>query len=472
MSALTQRLAQLTAPARAPRSPRRGHETRHIAVRPGALHALPGWLDANHPQAAGGRDLVVADAHTLAAAGQAVADALRAAGRDVEIHLLGDPQAASAAAPAAAHQLTCDDAAVDEVAALLAEEPERNPIAVGAGTVNDTVKMASFRVGRPYQVVPTAASMNGYTSAIAAVLSRGVKRTLPAHQPEAVFADVEVLQRAPAFLARAGFGDLLSKPFSNADWLLSHLLRGVPYDPAAGALIDEAYGPLLDHAADVGSGEAEATTLLMETLLVSGFSMALAGTSAPASGGEHLVSHYWDMEQHCQGAPLRALHGAQVGVATWAAALLYERLMALDARAMDPAAAARRRPDDGWLRDLAASHPRLTPPVAEEVRQQIAAKQRSGAALEAELTAVRETWDAVRDRVRPTLVPAARIEAVLRAAGCARKPSDLGLTVDEMAHTLRVCRHIRARYVAWDLAEDLGKLDTWADEIARQMEAA
>ncbi len=472
MSALTQRLAQLTAPARDPRREGRGHETRHIVVRPGAIRELPAWLDRAHPQGAGGRDLVVADPHTFAAAGEAVVDALRAAGRAVEVHILGSaaPQAGQTAHGEA--HLTCDDVAVDEVAALLAAEPERNPIAVGAGTINDTVKMASFRVGRPYQVVPTAASMNGYTSAIAAVLSRGVKRTLPAHQPEALFADVEVLQRAPAFLARAGFGDLLSKPFSNADWLLSHLIRGVPYDPAAGALIDEAYEPLLDHAAGVDSGEEAATTLLMETLLVSGFSMALAGTSAPASGGEHLVSHYWDMEQHCQQAPLRALHGTQVGVATWAAALLYERLMGLDAGAIDPAGAARRRPDDGWLDGLAALHPRLTPAVVEEVRQQIAAKQRTGEALQAELEAVRDDWEALRERVRPTLVPAARIEGALCAAGCARKPSDLGLSVDEMAHTLHVCRHIRARYVAWDLADDLGKLDGWAEDIAREMEAS
>ncbi len=467
MSALAQRLDQLTAPARAPGRALRGHETRHIHVGPGAPGALAAWLQGAHPQAAGGRDLVVADAHTFAAAGQAVVEALRAAGRDVEVHVLR-----SEATAHAQEHLTCDDALVDEVGALLTREPERNPIAVGAGTVNDTVKMASFRAGRAYQVVPTAASMNGYTSAIAAVLSRGVKRTLPAHQPEALFADLEVLQRAPAFLARAGFGDLLSKPFSNADWLLSHVIRGVPYDPAAGALIDEAYGPLLDHAAGVDSGEAQATTLLMETLLVSGFSMALAGTSAPASGGEHLVSHYWDMEQHCQEAPLRALHGTQVGVATWAAALLYERLMDLDASAIEPAAAARRRPDDGWLDALPSLHPRLTPPVVAEVRQQIAAKQRTGAALQAELETVRQGWDALRARVRPTLVPAARVEAALRAAGCPRKPSDLGLTVDEMAHTLRVCRHIRARYVAWDLAADLGTLDGWAQEIAREMEAS
>lgn len=98
----------------------------------------------------------------------------------------------------------------------------------GAGTVNDIGKYASFKAKREYMAVPTAASMNGYTSTIAALLVGGVKRTLPCDQPAVIVCDTNILRAAPRHLNQAGFGDLLSKPVSQADWLLSHVIRGVP----------------------------------------------------------------------------------------------------------------------------------------------------------------------------------------------------------------------------------------------------
>src|SRR5690606_37709578 len=114
------------------------------------------------------------------------------------------------------------------------------------------------------------------------------------------------------------------------------LVRGVEYEERPARLLDDAYDALLDRAADIGAATPEGIGLLMRTILLSGFTMAIAGTSAPASGGEHLVSHYWDMEQHCRGLALFGLHGTQVGVATRLSAILFERLAALPQSAIDP----------------------------------------------------------------------------------------------------------------------------------------
>ena len=89
---------------------------------------------------------------------------------------------------------------------------------------------------------------------------------------------------------------------------------------------------MVERAEGVGVGEAEAIEVLLETLLISGFSMAIAGTSAPASGAEHLISHYWDMEQHCQERPIRGLHGTQVGIGTLISAFTLKQLSFLDTR--------------------------------------------------------------------------------------------------------------------------------------------
>lgn len=435
-------------------------KTRHVEVGQGLADRVAAWVAQAHP---GEDDQVVCDPHTAEAAGHAVVAALQAAGRTATLHVV-PPQ------PGEDH-LVCEDGVIEQLRAQLAERPTTNSIAVGSGTINDIVKMATAKLSRPYQCVATAASMNGYTSAIAAVLSRGVKRTLPAQQAEAVFADVDVIAAAPAYLNQAGFGDLLSKPYSNADWLLSHIVRDVPYEERPAKLLDEAYDALLDEAAAVGAATTAGIALLTRTILLSGFTMAIAGTSAPASGGEHLVSHYWDMEQHCRDLPLHGLHGTQVGVATRVSAMLFERLVDVSADSIDLEAAVRRRPDASWVESLAERHPRLTASVVEEVRAQIVAKQRHGDALREELLRVKEAWPRIQTTLREVLVPSARIGEALRAAGGATTPSAIGVERDHAVATVRVCREIRNRYVALDLLDDLGLLSDAAAEVIDAIEA-
>lgn len=456
MTTLHPALDRLLADARDTRPAGR---TRFVSLRPGALDDVEGWLAAEEPDA---EVVLVADAHTYEAAGEVLEARLGDAGRTVR-RLVLEPR------PGDDH-LVCEDGVIRALETVLGAHPRGFPVAVGAGTVNDTVKMAAHALDRDYAVVPTAASMNGYTSLIGAVLVGGVKRTLPARQPVAIFADLDVLTAAPPHLNQAGFGDLLSKPYSDSDWILSHLVRDVPYDSAPAELLDEIFKELLDKARAVGRADQDGIRVLMETILLSGFSMTIAGSSAPASGGEHLVSHYWDMEQLHHGRPLFGLHGTQVGVATRASALLFERLVALEQADLDVDAAVARRPDDRWLDDLGAIHDTLSPEIVAEIREQISAKQHHGAALRAELERVKGDWPAIRARLRASLMPAERITQALREAGCVDRASAMGVDLDHLVKTLRVCRHIRSRYVALDLMDDLGLLDGWAADVARALE--
>jgi glycerol-1-phosphate dehydrogenase [NAD(P)+] len=453
--AIEQSLSELT--AEGGDDPRK---TRHIVTGRGILGQVAGWLDEARSSRA---DLVVCDDNTKTAAADQLLAALRDAGRAAELLVL-QPQEGE-------REVVCDDTIIETLRQTLAERPDINAIAVGAGTINDTVKMATTKLGRPYICVATAASMNGYTSAIAAVLSRGVKRTLPSQQAEAVFADIDVIRAAPAYLNQAGFGDLLSKPYSNADWLLSHYVRDVPYEERPARLLDDAYESLLQQASAIGAAEAAGIGTLTRTILLSGFTMAIAGTSAPASGGEHLVSHYWDMEQHCRHQPLLGLHGTQVGIATRLSAMLFERLVALDLSELDVDATARRFADPSWMDELPTLHPRLTPEVVEEVREQIRTKQLHGAAHRDELQRIKDGWPRIRSAIADILKPASKMTSALNAAGAADRPSAIGCERDRAVHTLRVCRHIRGRYVALDLIDDLGHLHDWAADAVDAAEA-
>lgn len=432
--------------------------TREVKLGPGAVTEVGPWLAATWP---GDDAIVISDEHTLHAAGEAVEASLTAAGVAAR-RLVLEPRAGD-------DHLVAEDGVVRALETLVAASPRAHVVAVGAGTVNDIGKYASFKAKREYVAVPTAASMNGYTSTIAALLVGGVKRTLPCDQPVAIFADTTVLAAAPKHLNRAGFGDLLSKPVSQADWILSSIVRGVPYSTRPNDILEELFRELLVQAPAIGRADLHGLQVLMEAILVSGFSMAVAGSSAPASGGEHLVSHYWDMEQLCAGKPLLGLHGTQVGVATRLSALLFERLLSIDPESIDAARLATLKPDASWLDERMARHATLTPDVVAEVRAQLAKKQRLGPDLAVELALVKAQWPEIKERLGAVMLPVATIDKALSDAGCAERASDIGCDRARLVHTLEVCRDIRDRYVGLDLMDDLGLLggpDGWAQAVA------
>ena len=449
-------LSRLTAKAAVERSP---HRTRTIVLGSGASSALSGWLKEEKP---GVIDIVIGDSHTWQVAGQQIFDALSAQGRSPR-RLILEPHGDD-------DHLVCEDGAIAALETFLRTSDKLNPIAIGSGTVNDIVKSASFAVSRGYQVVPTAASMNGYTSSISAVLSEGVKRTLPTHQPEAVFADVDIIRGAPPVMNQAGFGDLLSKPFSQADWLLSHIVRGVPYSDEAASLLDTPWRLMVERAAGIGVGDADAIEVLLETLLISGFSMAIAGTSAPASGAEHLISHYWDMEQHCQEAPIRGLHGTQVGIGTLVSAYTLSKLVSLSPQMFMELATAPGPDTTDWVDGIGPKHPRLTPEVVSEIQAQLRKKEHDALGRRRELDALGAQWESVRTRLKAVLLSPQEMMRALSAAGCPRRGSELDVSRDDFVRTVRVCRHIRARYTNFDLADHLGQLEQWAEEAVTWVE--
>ncbi|MFP3018679.1 MAG: iron-containing alcohol dehydrogenase, partial [Candidatus Tisiphia sp.] len=103
-------------------------------------------------------------------------------------------------------------------------------VAFGSGTVNDICKYASYLEKKDYISFPTAASMNGYTSANASILVNGYKKSFKAHLPRAIYIDIDILANAPLRLTLSGFADFICRSTVQADWLLSHLLLGTEYN--------------------------------------------------------------------------------------------------------------------------------------------------------------------------------------------------------------------------------------------------
>ena len=196
-------------------------------------------------------------------------------------------------------------------------------LAVGSGTLNDVTKYVSARTGIPYVIAATAPSMDGYASTVAPTILDGFKTTLPAVYPAAIVADVDILKDAPMPMLTAGFGDIIGKFTSLADWRLSHQLNGEYYCPEVAGVIEAAMETCAANAKALAQRGPQAIQAVTEALILSGLAMGMVGVSRPASGAEHQMAHYWEMDALRRGEE-HPLHGNAVGVGTVLAASLYE----------------------------------------------------------------------------------------------------------------------------------------------------
>lgn len=186
-------------------------------------------------------------------------------------------------------------------------------VACGSGSIHDIVRYAAHRRGIPFLSYPTAASVDGFVSGVAAMTWHGQKLTFPSTPPAAVFADPGVFSRAPARLTASGIGDVYGKFTSLLDWQVGAILTGEHLCPSIAALEYEALSSVtaVIQARETVSVE-EYSTKVMEALLLSGLAMQLMGNSRPASGAEHHLSHLWEMNR--LNGETDALHGEKVAV--------------------------------------------------------------------------------------------------------------------------------------------------------------
>lgn len=188
-------------------------------------------------------------------------------------------------------------------------------VAVGSGTLHDISRFVSYKMNKPFLSIPTAPSVDGFNSMGAPIVTKGFKQTYQTHAPIAVFADLDILVRAPKTMIAAGFGDMLAKFTSLADWVFSHCTADEPYCPIVAEITRASLERCVQNADRIAAGDAEGIRILMEALIESGLAMTVFGKSHPASGGEHHLSHYWEME-YLKTNKRQLLHGAKVGVST------------------------------------------------------------------------------------------------------------------------------------------------------------
>lgn len=198
-------------------------------------------------------------------------------------------------------------------------------IVVGSGTLHDVGRYAAYTAGIPFLSVPTAPSVDGFTSNGSPMIIRGNKITISAVGPVAIFADTDILRKAPTAMIAAGFGDMLGKYTSLFDWKHGRLMGGEPYSSVVAGITEKALMACVNHVKEIGNHSELGIRVLTEALIESGLAILLFGQSHSASGAEHHLSHYWEME-YIRTGRRQLLHGAKVGVACAQISALYHEL--------------------------------------------------------------------------------------------------------------------------------------------------
>ena len=206
-------------------------------------------------------------------------------------------------------------------------------IAVGSGTIHDLTRYCAYTMNIDFVSCPTAASVDGFCSSVAAMTWHGCKKTLTAVAPKLVVADIDIIKNAPMRLTRSGFGDMIGKYVALTDWKIGNILMGEFYCHRIAEMTMRATEEVMEAVRGITDGKAEAYEKLIYGLLLSGLAMQMMGNSRPASGAEHHISHLIEMSPPNLGISSDALHGEKVGVGTLLALGEYKRLAKLEAPA-------------------------------------------------------------------------------------------------------------------------------------------
>jgi glycerol-1-phosphate dehydrogenase [NAD(P)+] len=298
--------------------------------------------------------------------------------------------------------------------------------------------------------VPTAPSVDGYSSSGAPLVIKGFKQSIRCHAPRAIFASLPVLASAPREMIAAGFGDVLGKITALADWELSQLLVGNSFDREIAEANLEAYRSVVQSAPAIAGRDPEAIRVLFEALTYTGESIRRFGSSEPASGSEHFISHFIEMHHLVDGKPA-LLHGAKVALSTIVSAGWYKMLR-------------------GFTKEQIGKLPIEVPDYeadAREIRQLLGepgdlileSNSFLSTLSQQQVVGIRslllDHWDGVQ-RIAQKVPDPEELKQLLRTVGGPEAPMDLGLTDGELEQAARLSHYVRSRFTISTLFFTLG----------------
>lgn len=328
-------------------------------------------------------------------------------------------------------------------------------IAVGSGVVNDTGKILAALSGKPYIIVATAPSMDGYASATSSMTRAGLKISLPSTSADVIVGDTDILCQAPLKLLKSGLGDMIAKYVSICEWRIAQLLVGEYYCEEIAQLVRNALQLCVDQAQGLLKREPAAVQAVFEGLVITGVAMNYAGLSRPASGVEHYISHVLDMRAVEYGSKVD-LHGIQCAIGSLIAVKLYEKLKVLTPDREKALAYVAKFDFAKWseqLRELLGKGAESM--IALETKE----KKYDVAAHKERLEVIIENWDNILKIISEELPSSETLEKLLDTIDAPKTLAQIGVEEALLPQVFQATKDIRDKYVLSRLAWDLGVLE-------------
>lgn len=301
-------------------------------------------------------------------------------------------------------------------------------ISVGTGSLNDVCRKAAADLDKKICIFATAASMDGFASYNAPLTDGNFKITYSAKSPEVVIADTKILASAPAELKSAGFGDMVGKYVGLIDWQVSALITGEYYCEKVADLTRRATDKIMALADKITATDEESAEAVFEALLLTGIGMSFVKNSRPASGTEHILSHFWECKKLLEGK-ISDFHGKKVGVATLLIMKQYNELLAKTTVKAH-----------GEITDWADVYENYGALKDEVIKLNTPDTITDGI----EPSKIEESWDKIREII--SSVPSyQKIYEAMKRAGCATTASEIGVSEELEKQGLKYHPYMRRR---------------------------
>ena len=324
-------------------------------------------------------------------------------------------------------------------------------VSVGSGVINDLCKLCSHHHGRQYLTLPTAASVDGYSSFGASISYQNSKQTFSCPAPVAIIADIDVIAAAPKEMTAAGYADLAAKVPAGAEWMVADLMGTAPIKPDAWHVLQDYLDDLLANPAGVAAGDPDAVADLFEGLTLSGIAMQAAQSSRPASCCDHLFSHILDMTHHRFNGKLQS-HGFQVAIGTLTMCAVFDELFKLDLTKLDVEACVKAWPslehEQQRAIDVFKDFP--APMLGYD---NITKKYNDAETVREQLTRVRDTWPGFKEKLEGQVYSFGKMQGLFKEAGAPYDPSMIGVSRQQLKDMFPIVQLMRHRMNVLDLAK-------------------
>ncbi len=338
-------------------------------------------------------------------------------------------------------------------------------IAVGTGTITDITRILAYKLSLPFISVPTGTSADAFASSVSPVFINNIKKTLQAKMPAAIFADTEILKNAPDRLNAAGFGDFLSKGISRADWYISNIINDERVNEESLKMIQKPLDECVKNLNEYGAFHEETLKTLMEGLVASGFSIALAGSSRPASGSEHQISHFIEYKINLGKTPF-FYHGETVALGAYIMTEIYQNIFALDYNNFHNLLLNRNVKNE-YEETREERFSRVFDDDSKKIIDHWREKKPDKKRMEKLIRLLSANWKYFQKVVKNNIYNTHEFEELMNKSGVPFDPVKMGFSSPEISDMIICAKEMNDKYTLLNLLDELGLLEFFASRFIK-----